>query len=244
MREHLVFLLAAPIASFGSYAGHERRGSELTPMRSAVLGLVGAALGIDRVDEEGQTALRAYSVAVQSFQESTPLRDYHTVQTIPTAKAKRPASRREAFRRAGDNVNTVITFRDYRCDVLIGVALWGEGKWSLVQIAESLRRPEFPIYLGRKSCPLASPLNPQIVDRAGPAEALVCVEIPEWLCSDDTTKQGRDRFPIHSDPIADHEIPSHTEKVPGEPLDRTAWTFGQHEVWHLSSSRDEGEGAA
>ena len=243
MRDHLVFLLAAPLASFGSYAGHERRGSELTPLRSAVLGLIGAALGISRADGEGQSALRKYSVAVQSFQETTPLRDFHTVQTVPTAKVRRPDSRSEALRRVGDKVNTVITVRDYRCDVLIGVALWGNGKWSLELIAESLRRPKFPIYLGRKSCPPSSPLNPQIVNQAGPVEALACIEVPEWLGSGDTTVQGRARFPVHSDPVADHDQPPHSEKVPGEPLDRTTWTFGQHEVWHLPADQNKGDGA-
>ena len=131
MREHLVFLLSAPMASFGSYAGHERRGSGLVPMRSAILGLVGAAIGIDRTDVEGQADLRAYSVAVQAFQSSTPLRDYHTVQTVPTAKARRPASRRQALERAGRVSNTVITMRDYRCDVLFGATPLGYGAMAV-----------------------------------------------------------------------------------------------------------------
>ncbi|MYK31557.1 MAG: type I-E CRISPR-associated protein Cas5/CasD, partial [Boseongicola sp. SB0670_bin_30] len=131
MREHLVFLLSGPMASFGGYAGHERRGSGLVPMRSAVLGLVGAALGIVRGDTEGQAALRAYSVAVQLLQQSVPLRDYHTVQTVPTARAKRPPTRGRALERAGRDINTMITIRDYRCDVLVGGALWGDGPGPL-----------------------------------------------------------------------------------------------------------------
>ena len=95
------------MASFGGYAGHERRGSGLVPMRSAVLGMVGAALGIVRADTDGQAALRAYSVAVQPFQQSAPLRDFHTVQTVPTAKAKQPPTRGRALERAGRDVNRV-----------------------------------------------------------------------------------------------------------------------------------------
>ena len=201
MREHLVLLLAAPLASFGGYAGHERRGSGPVPMRSAVLGLMGAALGIDRSDTERQAALRAYSVAVQSFHRSTPLRDYHTVQTVPTAKVKRPATRRRALARAGRDANTVITIRDYRCDVLIGVAIWGDGRWALGDLADRLKRPRFPLYLGRKSCPLASPLNPKVVMEEGPVEALARVEIPEWLRPDGWSEQDRSRFLVHSDPV-------------------------------------------
>ena len=239
MREHLVFLLSAPMASFGGYAGHERRGSGLLPMRSAVLGLAGAALGIDRADSEGQAALRAYSVAVQSFQPSVPLRDYHTVQTVPTARARRPATRRDALDRGGRDANTVITIRDYRCDVLIGAALWGEGQWTLGDLASHMRRPGFPLFLGRKSCPLASPVNADVVTAAGPVEALARVTIPAWLRPARWSERDRARHPVYSDPVDGLDVPPSSEQVPGEPLDRQAWTFGECAVWHLGSRRSE-----
>jgi len=239
MRDHLVFLLSAPMASFGGYAGHERRGSEPVPMRSAMLGLVGAALGIDRADADRQAALRVYSVAVQSFLKSAPLRDYHTVQTIPTVRAKRPATRENASARAGRDANTIITIRDYRCDVLVGVALWGDGRWTLDDLAAHLRRPSFPLYLGRKSCPLASPLNPEIVTATGPVEALASIEIPEWLRPTGWSEQDRRRFLVHSDPVDDLQPPPLSERVPSEPLDRQAWTFGERIVWHLNDPRGE-----
>ena len=193
MREYLVFLLSAPMGSFGGYAGHERRGSELVPLRSAVLGLVGAALGIDRADAEGQEVIRKYSVAVRPFQRSVPLRDYHTVQTAPTAKAKKPPTRRHALERVGRDANTVITIRDYRCDVMVGATLWGDGRWTLGDLAGHLRRPAFPLYLGRKSCPLATPLDPDVVTALDPTEALARIEIPEWLRSERCSKQDRAR---------------------------------------------------
>src|SRR5690606_6011040 len=87
--------------------------------------------------------------------------DYHTVQTIPTAAAKRPDSRPAALRTAGRNVNTTITYRDYRVGVLYGVALW-DG--PLEDLASALRRPVFTLYLGRKSCPLSAPPDPQVVE--------------------------------------------------------------------------------
>ena len=238
MREHLIFLLAAPMASFGGYAGHERRGSGLMPLRSAVLGLVGAALGVDRRDGAGQAALRTYSVAVQPFRPSAPLRDYHTVQTVPTAKARQPATRRDALARAGRDVNTVITIRDYRCDVLVGVALWGDGQWPLGELAGCLRCPRFPLYLGRKSCPLASPVHPVVVSAAGPAEALAHIEIPEWLRSDRSPEYDRAQHPVYSDPVDGLDEPPLIEQVPGEPLDRELWTFGDRAVWQLSGCRN------
>ena len=244
MREHLTFLLAAPMASFGSYAGHERRGSELVPLRSAVLGLVGAAIGIDRSDADGQSDLRRYSVAVQSFQSSVPTRDYHTVQTVPTSKARRPNSRRSALERAGRDVNTIITIRDYRCDVLIGAALWGDGQWSLNRIADCLRNPKFPLYLGRKSCPLAGPLNPVVANALGPAEALSSIEVPECLRFRGWSDQHRARHFVHSDSLEDGTLPRSTELVPGEPLDRQLWTFGECAVWQLLPMPSENAGGS
>lgn len=239
MREYLVFLLSAPMASFGGYAGHERRGSESVPMRSAVLGLMGAALGIDRADAGGQEALRAYSVAVQSFQRSTPLRDYHTVHTVPTVKSRRPPTRRDALARVGRDANTVITIRDYRCDVLIGVALWGDGRWTLRDLAGHLQYPRFPLYLGRKSCPLATPLNPDVATATDPVEALACIEVPEWLHPEQWSVLDRARYPVYSDPLEGLAHPPSSERVPGDPLDRRAWTFGEHTVWHLGDSLNQ-----
>ena len=239
MRKHLVFLLAAPLASFGSYAGHERRGSELVPLRSAVLGLIGAALGIERSNSEGQEQLRSYSVAVQSFQRSVALRDYHTVQTVPTSKAKRPQSRSRAISLAGRDTNTIITIRDYRCDVMVGAALWGNGHWELETLAGYLRRPVFPLYLGRKSCPLATLLNPFVCVARGPVEALGAIEVPEWQRVDRFEEHDRNQLPVYSDPVEGIDQPHMNERVPAEPLDRQAWTFGDCTVWQLNPGKRE-----
>lgn len=237
MRKHLVFLLCAPIGSFGGYAGHERRGSGLFPLRSAVLGLIGAAIGIKRSDKVGQESLRSYSVAVKPFHESRPLRDYHTVQTVPTSKAKRPSSRGQAMARAGRDINTTITVRDYRCDVVMGSVIWGHGPWELEDISDHLRRPTYPLYLGRKSCPLSSPLNPIIRMAKGPVEALKVIEIPEWNVSRQTQPENLERFPVYSDPVEGYVSPTLVERVPGEPLDRETWTFSECEVWQFWSDK-------
>ena len=242
MREHLVFLLAAPIASFGSYAGHERRGSELVPLRSAVLGLMGAALGIERSDSKGQDRLQSYSVAVQSFQRSVPLRDFHTVQTVPTTKVKRPKTRSLAIELAGGDANTVITIRDYRCDVMVGTALWGDGHWELEALAGYLRRPVYPLYLGRKSCPLTTPLNPVVCFARDPVEALKTVEVPDWQHATRFKEQDRSQFPVQSDPVEGIGRPDMIERVPGQPLDRKTWTFGECAVWHFNLDKSERKG--
>lgn len=43
---------------------------------------------------------------------------------------------------------------------------------SLENICEALLYPKYQLYLGRKSCPLALPLNPKICEASGPKLAL------------------------------------------------------------------------
>ena len=230
MREHLVFVLCAPMGAFGSYAGHERRGSDLVPPRSAILGLLGAALGIERTDADGQAALSQYRAAARPLTHSIALRDYHTVQTVP-AKIKHPSGRRAAIDAIGRGINTTITIRDYRTDVAIAVAVWGQNeRWSLAQVATALRHPAFVLYLGRKSCPLAAPVNPRIVEAPDPVVALRGHTSPSWLRHAAPGEITSDPFPGGT--------PDRVEQAPVEPLDRTVWHFGQGDVWHFGTEAD------
>lgn len=230
MREHLVFTLCAPMGAFGTYAGHERRGSELVPPRSAILGLLGAALGIDRMDTDGQLALRRYRVAVCPLTESSPLRDYHTVQTVP-GTIGRPNGRRAAVEAIGRGINTIITVRDYRTDVAIAVAVWSEdGTWSMRHIAMALQRPVFALYLGRKSCPPSAPLDPRTVQAPDPVATLRAISPPDWLHRIAPGTVTCDPFP--------GGVPDRTEAAPVEPLDRAIWHFGQGEIWCFDRAVD------
>lgn len=216
MPDHLVFTLTASLAAMGDLAGHERRGSLFWPGRSAILGLLGAALGLRREDDFSH--LDALSVAVAVLRPGATLRDYHTVQTVPSAAVKRPNSRPEALRDAGLRVNTTITHRDYRCGVACGVVVWGG---DLPPLAEALRRPQFTLYFGRKSCPLSSPPNPQLVQASTPEAALSALTLPSWL----------DR-PTQVQWVTDAQGPedTHVEERHDRPLDRGLWHFAPRRV--------------
>lgn len=213
MRDFLIFQLSAAVASFGDVAGHERRGSWTWPGRSAILGLLAAAQGLRR--DGDFAALEALRLAVAVFDTGAPLRDYHTVQTVPTAAAKRPQSRPEALRRAADAANTTITLRDYRTGVLYGVAVAGEG---LPWLAEALARPTFHLYLGRKACPLNAPLDPQIVTAADPAAALARLRLPPWVA-------GAEAREVHADPGLFSDPAPRQETRHDAALDRRLWHF-------------------
>lgn len=175
MQPFLIFGLTASLGAMGELAGHERRGALLWPARSALIGLMGAALGIRR--EGDFSALEALDISLGQYDSGTPLRDYHTVETVPSAAVRKPNSRPEALRAARGRTNTTITLRDYRCGPLFGVAVAGQG---LAALAAALNEPVFALYLGRKSCPLAAPPGARLVEAEAPEQALSQLILPPW----------------------------------------------------------------
>ena len=236
MPDFLVFTLVAPMGAFGDLAGHERRGGySMWPGKSAILGLIGASLGVRRDEVERQQELKRSSVAVSILAQGSVLRDYHTVQTVPRS-IKSPNSRREALRAATEkgNLNTIITERDYVCNCVFGVAVWGMG--GLEEVRQALQTPVFMPYLGRKSCPLAAPMSPVIVDAVDPPAALGAVVLPAWLTRTRAKSQSlqpvadpRRPVAIASDPFPGMPV-SRVETRWDEPVDRVVWHFGQREV--------------
>lgn len=167
--ETLIFQLQAPLSSWGEAAVGEYRPSAEYPSQSAIQGLLAAALGIERDDDAAQTALRtSYRLAVGVLSQGRLLRDYHTAQ-VPsrTDLKKRPqATRRDELSLSKQDLNTILSSRDYRQDAaaLMALQVVANAPYSLMQLAEALKKPKFVLYLGRKSCPIAVPLHPCILN--------------------------------------------------------------------------------
>lgn len=166
--EYLVFQLQAPFSAWGETAVGEFRPTANYPSESALLGLLAAALGIRREEEAAHAALRAsYGFAVGVLSSGRLLRDYHTAQ-VPgrVALKNRPHnSRRDELDLPKDELNTILSTRDYRQDAasLVAVQMRIAAPYALNDMARALVKPRFTLYLGRKACPPALPLNPQIV---------------------------------------------------------------------------------
>jgi CRISPR system Cascade subunit CasD len=211
MQPFLIFGLTASLGAMGELAGHERRGAMLWPGRSTVIGLMGAALGIRR--DGDFAALEALEITVGVYDSGAPLRDYHTIETVPSAASKAPNSRPEALRAARGRTNTTITLRDYRVSPLFGVAVTGQG---LDALAVALNAPVFTLYLGRKSCPLAAPPGARLVDAADAEAALAQLVLPPW--------RGKDR--LASLIVED----ASGEMVHDLAIDRARWHFAPRRV--------------
>lgn len=175
MTDFLLLTLYAPLSSWGDIAVGEFRGSWDRPSRSAVLGLVAAALGLEREDQSAHDALdRGYGVAVRVDVAGAPLVDYHTAQTVDAAsvRKRRPATRAELL--DVRDRQTILSRRTYRQDALATIALWarGEPRWALEELRTALLRPRFVLYAGRKANVFGLPLDPGVESAGTLAEAL------------------------------------------------------------------------
>jgi CRISPR system Cascade subunit CasD len=173
----LAFTLYGPLASWGGIAVGELRDTDVVPSRSALLGLVGAALGIRRGQQRQLEALRAnIGVAALVERRGTLLQDYHTAMAPPARFAGRWNLHAEGLKLAHDErgETTILSWRSYRCDALYRVVLWARSASgvSLREIHDALVAPVFALSLGRRSCPLAAPLVPRLLDAESIEEGL------------------------------------------------------------------------
>jgi CRISPR system Cascade subunit CasD len=171
MTAFLLATLYAPIASWGDITVGERRTTWDRPSRSAILGLVGAALGLDRANQDAHDALdQGFGVAVRVDAPGRPMSDYHTAQSLSQTEMKRSgATTRRQMMTHGQkhkNLETMLSRREYRVDAAYTIVLWqrGAARWSLQEVADALKAPAFVLYAGRKASPLAWPLSPKIVE--------------------------------------------------------------------------------
>ena len=170
MAELLLFQLVAPLGAFGGIAVGERRETAARPSHSALVGCLGAGLGLERTDPRQTNFAANLAFAVRRDHLGPLLADYHTAQTPPAKKGKTWATRREEL--AGE-VNTILSRRDYHSDCAFTIAclVMSETIASPSDLAIALQRPQFTLYLGRKSCPLGLPPDPLVVETSTLDEA-------------------------------------------------------------------------
>lgn len=184
MADYLIFRLYGPMAAWGDVAVGEYRPSQAHPGKSSILGLLAAALGIDREEDEIHALMaQAYAVSIAVCEPGLLLRDYHTAQVPPTRRKAVYRTRREEL--AADSLGTILSTRDYRTDcgymVAVRIAEPAVAPFSLEELMQALLQPRFPLYLGRKSCPPALPLVPQIRSAKDLLAAFAAVEFTDDL---------------------------------------------------------------
>jgi CRISPR system Cascade subunit CasD len=251
MSEFLVFTLAAPLASFGELAGNEVRRSTERPGHSLTVGLIGAALGLEREDPRLLYLSQAARIAVALDRVGRPVVDFHTVQSLKASHSRRhePGTRREALligRDHHDALYTTITRREYRTDVLAlaALALVG-GPFTLSEIAAALKKPIFTLYLGRKCCPLSLPTAPEIINRADPEGAFGRYR---ELVRSKLKRIERELATPNATVIADARLygadrEGRRQRRRTRPLDRRTWRYGLLDELVLTTQTEGDHGA-
>lgn len=150
MTTSVLLRLEGPLQSWGTRSRFPERDTEAEPSKSGVLGLVGAALGMRRDDDERLARLAACDMAVRVDREGTLLRDYHTVGG-------------GTFRGEPHSIygakGTVLTTRHYLQGASFLVALAYGDDALAARIDEALGSPRWPLALGRRACPPSHPVR-------------------------------------------------------------------------------------
>jgi len=243
VKDYLIFRLYGPMASWGDVAVGEYRPTFDRPSKSAVIGLLGAALGIYRDEEEKQKELaQAYNFAVQINVPGVLLRDYHTSQVPPSGSGKNKkdfATRKDELE--AEKKETILSTRDYYCDALYTVCIWGKTErvpYSLEILVQKLIEPEFVLYLGRKSCPIAIPTQAKIVEAENLNEVfskvkfedrnLLLRELPE-------SKETR----LYWEGDDNSLLAKHTVTRRDDPLSRRRWQFSNRKENYMLKIQED-----
>lgn len=150
--------LAAPMQSWGVDSVFNTRSSGVAPSKSAVIGLVASAMGRRRGDELGDLSDMRFGVRID--QPGKMMRDYQTV-----ANPKK------------DEVMFTID-RYYLADAVFLAGLEGD-EGTVRDVEAALRNPEFPPFLGRRSCPPTQPLLLGVRD----ADLVEALKQEKWQAS-------------------------------------------------------------
>lgn len=140
----LLLRLVGPMQSWGTTSRFDQRDTGKEPSKSGVLGLVAAALGIDRENWTDLEPITRLSMGVRHDRPGVPKRDYQTAGCAATDTIIK-ADRSQA--KGGG----VVSQRFYIADAAFLVGLECEDRSLLERIHAALRDPFWPLALGRKS---------------------------------------------------------------------------------------------
>lgn len=244
MSQYLVFQLHGPMASWGTDAPGEVRHTHDLPTRSALLGLLAAALGIKREEEQRLAQFNQhYQFILCASQYPRWARDYHTVQMPRETRKTRYFTRRDELRDV-ELRETLISRRDYYTDAwwMVAVAMTDGAPVTLEALREALVQPAFPLYLGRKSHPLALPLAPLILQ--GTARAIL-TQAREHYQQQLSALTLRVNWPKLQPDMCwwegEHEGLTAQKSLQrrDQPLNRRQWLFSTREVFQGTLDKEE-----
>jgi CRISPR system Cascade subunit CasD len=139
----LLMRMRAPMMSWGDHSRFTNRDTRREPTKSAVIGLLCAAIGRSRWEPVHD--LTSLKMGVRVNREGVMLCDYHTIITNES------------------NKDTVLSERYYIADADYLVGLEGEME-KLTELNYALQNPQWQLYFGRKSFLPSRPIHIGIVN--------------------------------------------------------------------------------
>lgn len=166
----LLLRLAAPMQSWGVGSKFNFRTTNLEPTRSGVIGMIAGAMGVGREDSLADFSKLKFGVRIDQPGELD--KDFHMVH-----------------QEIGTKINSWLTNRYYLFDAVFLVGLEGE-MGLLKSIDDAIKKPVYPIYLGRRSCPPTGEISLGI----RPMNLRDTLRCTEWQASDWYKKSRRNRM--------------------------------------------------
>ena len=144
----LLLRMRAPMMSWGDHSQFTIRDTRTEPTKSAVIGLLCAALGRPRW--ESVQDLSTLKMGVRVNQEGVMQQDYHTIM--------------DGIKSGGGKGRTVLSYRYYIADADYLVGLESKDPELLGVLNSALETPTWQLYFGRKSFVPSCPVKIGIVD--------------------------------------------------------------------------------
>jgi len=180
MEDFLIIKLQGAMQAWGGHTYEDYRPSLIFPTRSAIVGLLGACLGIEREDIKALKTLdKSFQLTVRvdkrkiarrkntedKFVSMQKITDFHTVQHARKVDGK---PRTEA----------IVSRREYLCDAefTLALAFIKETDYGLERVKQAIQKPVYTPFLGRRSCPIQSRLYAAVIKADNAQTALSQIE--------------------------------------------------------------------
>ena len=132
----LLLRFAAPLQAWGTESKYDIRKTDREPSKSGVIGFLAAALGRRR--DASVEDLNELRLGVRVDQEGEIIQDFHMVHK--------------------DEKTSYLTRRYYLSDAIFVVGLESQDEEVLKKLEKAIKKPVFPLFLGRRSCPPCGPI--------------------------------------------------------------------------------------
>lgn len=165
--KYLLFNLSGPLQAWGGSLPGMLRTINDHPTKSAIVGLLGACLGIDRREGDKLTELgNQISIACRIDAPGRKISDLHIVKNHHL---------RYTTEQPKKEPQNILSLRDYLCNAVFTICVSGR---NIDKLYNALRKPVYVPFLGRKSC-LPNGFFPRVIMAKNLSQALRTYNIAE-----------------------------------------------------------------